>query len=209
MVVGNWSNIKNYLHDTLNKIFKNYDIILLSNYEKRKIVFEYLCNNLSYDYDLLDKIRDFNINKTPICRELYLELESVIYYQKGICNAISQYYKLLLEELGIKALCVICDDNTLVNHQLNLVYDDINDSFSFDDITSVIVGRGSMEEFFDYDISFANSVNQGNKAIIDDDYWLILPNDYINFLIGRNNVVEDDLLVFPKNIISLKGVLKK
>jgi len=178
MVVGNWSNIKNYLHDTLNKIFKNYDIILLSNYEKRKIVFEYLCNNLSYDYDLLDKIRDFNINKTPICRELYLELESVIYYQKGICNAISQYYKLLLEELGIKAICVI-------------------------------VGRGSMEEFFDYDISFANSVNQGNKAIIDDDYWLILPNDYINFLIGRNNVVEDDLLVFPKNIISLKGVLKK
>lgn len=209
MVTGNWNNIKHSLHDVLNKIFKDYDIDLLNSYEKRKIVFEYLCNNLSYDYDLLERIRNFNLNKTPVVRELYLELESVIYNQKGICNAISQYYKLLLEEIGIKAICVVCDDGTLVNHQLNLVLDEESGNYSFDDITSVIVGRGTITDYFDYDLDFANSINQGNKAVFENDYWFIISEEYIDFLVGREITNKKELTSLPQNIISLKRVSKK
>lgn len=208
MKIGNWDCIKNVLHKNLNIIFQDCDINLLNNYEKRKIIFEYLCNNVSYDYDLLDNIRNFVLYKTPVVRELYLELENVIYNHKGICNSISQYYKLLLEEVGIKASCVICDDGTPVKHQLNLVYDDINDSYSFDDVTSVIVNRGTIEDFFDYNLEFANSVDQGNEIVLDDKYWVILPNDYINYLVGKNSDSAEELSFLPDNIISVKGNLK-
>ena len=52
-----------------------------------------------------------------------MELYDVIYTKVGICNSISQYYKLLLEKVGIKSHCVICDDGTEVKHQMTLIYD--------------------------------------------------------------------------------------
>lgn len=139
MEIGNWIEINFKLQKKLEEIFNNYNIESLSDYEKRKIIFEYLCNDLTYDYDLLNDIKLFNERKKRIYRNPYLELSNVIDNKKGICNAISQYYKLLLEELGIISYCVICDDGTQINHQLNLVYDNIEETYSFDDITSVIV----------------------------------------------------------------------
>lgn len=208
MKAGNWNNIKNCLHTTLIQIFSDCDITLLSSYQKRKMIFEYLCNNLSYDYDLLERIRDFNLNKTPIVRELYLELENAMFNKKGICNAISQYYKLLLEEIGIKAFCVVCDDGTSVNHQLNLVFNEESGNYSFDDVTSVIVGRGSITDYFDYDLEFANSINQGNKPVFENDYWVIIPEDYIDFLVGRQTVNKEELTCLPQNIFSSKSSIK-
>ena len=41
------------------------------------------------------------------------------------------------------------DDGTDVKHQLNLVYDNDNEVYSFDDVTSVVVKRGTNEEFFE------------------------------------------------------------
>ena len=110
-----------------------------------------------------------------------------MYDKNGICNSISQYYKLLLEEVGIYSLCVICDDTTDVNHQLNLVYDEDNDTYSFDDITSVIVKKGDANQYFDYNLENANSYGQGKKPNQADELWTVWPTSIINFVVGKND----------------------
>lgn len=204
----NWKDVQDNLAKTINIIFNGYDISNLSYYEKRKMIFEYLTNTLNYDYDLLNQIKNFEINKSKIIRDPIKELNSVINNNVGICNAISQYYKLLLEVVGIKSYCVICDDGTEVNHQLNLVYDSDNDSYSFDDITSVIVGRGTTEDYYDYDLQFAHSVNQGNKNIMNDQSFVVLPEDYINYLVNREISLSETLKRLPENILSVKNKSK-
>lgn len=207
-LMEDWNSIKDNLIKTINTIFANYDINQLSCYEKRRIIYEYLANTLSYDYDTLDKINDFKKTGNPVARNNIQELYNVMYNKKGLCNAISQYYKLLLEQVGIKAYCVICDDGTLVKHQLNLVYDDDNDSYSFDDVTSVIVQRGDISDFFDYDIAFANSVNQGKKIIMNSHYFFVLPEDLINYLVKRKESLCEKLVYLPDNIVSKKNIKK-
>ena len=208
LLMENWEILKNNLENTKNIIFKDYNINNLSSYEKRKIIFEYLANTLNYDYSLLQQIKNNKINKDKIVRNPIKELYSIINNKIGICNAISQYYKLLLEIEGIKSYCVICDDGTEVNHQLNLVYDSDNDSYRFDDITSVIVGRGTKEDFFDYDLQFANLVNQGNKYIMNDQSFVVLPEDYINYLVNRKISLTETLERLPENILSVKNKSK-
>ena len=203
-----WEDIERNLVNVINNIFSNYEIDELSTYEKRKIIFDFLCNVIKYDYKMLEGIKNFKINGVRINRNPIQELYSVIYNKKGICNAISQYYKLLLEKVGVKSYCVICDDGTEINHQLNLVYNCDNDSYSFDDVTSVIVGRGTNMEYFDYDLEFANSVNQGNKYIMNNQSFVVLPEDYINFLVNRDDSMSENLEILPYNIISSKSKLR-
>jgi len=204
METGIWEEIKLKLQYKIQEIFCNYKTGDLSEKEKRKIVFEYLCKNISYDYELLDDIKSFHENQKVISRNPYFELANVINNSVGICNAISQYYKLLLEELGIVAYCVICDDGTSVKHQLNLVFDSTKKTYSFDDITSVIVGRGTMEEFFDYGLNFANSVNQGNKVIAGKYRWVVLPEEYICYIVGKSKPGFQTLRELPHEEISRK-----
>ncbi|MBR2604040.1 MAG: hypothetical protein IKE10_03395 [Bacilli bacterium] len=199
MEFRNWIDIKEKLHRKLEEIFNNQNINELSKYEKRKIVFDFLVNTLKYDFDLLEDIKKGNTK-----RDLVSELNSVIDNNIGICNAISQYYKLLLEELDIRAHAIICDDGTDVNHQLNIVYDEDNDIYSFDDITSVIVGRGSSNTFFDYDLEIANKQGQGNKEVLNDDKWVVLPEEYTDFLVNRSKSKYEDLNGLPSNISSVK-----
>ena len=205
METGNWTEIQTKIKEKIKQIFFGYDMDKLSLYEKRKIVFEYLCSTLSYDFKLLEKIK-YNVSNFPkIPRNPYTELKSVFDNNIGVCNAISQYYKLLLEEIDIISYCVVCDDGTNVNHQLVVVENIDDSSFSFDDITSVIVGRGTKEEFFDYDLEFANSHNQGNKCISDEEKWVILPEEYIDFLVGRDQSTVRKLDYLPTNIKSHKN----
>lgn len=205
METGNWTEIQTKIKEKIKQILFGYDMDKLSLYEKRKIVFEYLCSTLSYDFKLLEKIK-YNVSNFPkIPRNPYTELKSVFDNNIGVCNAISQYYKLLLEELDIISYCVVCDDGTNVNHQLVVVENIDDSSFSFDDITSVIVGRGTKDEFFDYDLEFANSHNQGNKCISDEEKWVILPEEYIDFLVGREKSKAISLDYLPTNIKSQKN----
>lgn len=187
-------------------IFMDYDMDSLTDHQKREIIFEYLTEQLRYDFEFLDKIREREINKSNVTlsRNPKQELLDVIYTKCGICNGISQYYKLLLEQVGIKSYCVICDDGTEVKHQLNLVYDKDNDSYSFDDITSVIVGRGTKQDFFNYDLEKAHKLNQGNKTIFEDRAFFILPETYVDYLIGRDNTISPMIDKLPKNISSTK-----
>lgn len=207
MEFGNWDEISIKIKNKIKEIFIGIDMDKLSLYEKRKIVFEYLCNTLSYDFKLLEKIK-YNVSNFPkIPRNPYTELKSVFDNNIGVCNAISQYYKLLLEEIDIISYCVVCDDGTNVNHQLVVVENIETNTYSFDDITSVIVGRGTKDEFFDYDLEFANSHNQGNKEISDDQKWVILPEDYLSFFVGRDKSPLETLDILPSNIKSQKNKL--
>ena len=212
MINGNWNEIHIKIQKEIKNIFINYNFDELSKYEIRKVIFYYLCNNLKYDYSLYKKIRKFNIsikkgliNKDNVLvRNPYLELKNVIDNNIGICNSISQYYKLLLEEVGIKSYCVICDDGTLVNHQLNMVYDEEKDTYSFDDITNVIVGSKDLSTFFDYDLETANSLNQGNEEILDDNKWVILEEEYISYLVGKESPKYKTIDKLPSNISMVK-----
>lgn len=197
--------IESRIKDLTSQIFNGINEKKLSDYEKRQIIFSYLCDNVKYDYDLLDKIYQNQVYKTKIRRDLIGELKSAIFDNLGICNSISQMYKLILDNVGIKAYCVICDDGTPVNHQMSMVYDKNKDVYSFDDVTSVIVGRGSKEEFFDYDIDFAKLKGQGNKKVLNDDEFVILPYDYVDFLIGRTSKILKNIENFPSNFASVKN----
>ena len=186
MELGNWQELENKLQSKIKEIFKDYELDELSNYQKREIIFDYLYNTLSYNYELLEKIKTSKKREgTRLVREPFLELKDVIDTNIGICNSISQYYKLLLEQLDIKAYCVICDDGTSVKHEIVLVYDEDSDIYSFDDITSVIVKRGNKDTFFDYDVEVANRENQGTKEILEDNKFVVLDEDYIDMIVGR------------------------
>ena len=201
-------NLKSKINETIKDIFKDVDLSLLSAYQKRQTIFSYLCGYLKYDFVLLEKIHNNAVNKTIIVRNPREELKDVVFNNKGICSSISQYYKLLLEEVGIKSYCVICDDGTPVNHQLTLVYDIENDSYSFDDVTSVIVGRGEKKDSFDYDIVQAKSKGQGNKEIMESEEFYILPEDYINYLLSREKSPIQTIEKLPLNISSVKDILE-
>lgn len=205
IIMESWEEINQQLDITIDKIFENYAIHELSEYEKRKIIFDYLCSTLTYDYELLEKIKNAKKYKTPVSRNSKKELTSVVTNSHGICNGISQYYKLLLEKVGIKAHCVICDDGTDVNHQLTLVYSDEKDAYSFDDITGVIVGRGTKEEYFDYNLEQANALGQGNRLLITKQYFAMLPDDYIDYVVGRTSHFSGTLKTLPDNIRSIKN----
>ena len=206
-----WDEIKKILHQDLMKIFKNEDINILTDYEKRKMIFEYLTENISYDYEKLENIRNIKLgNIKRINRDLKNELINIILSKKGICNSISQYYKLLLEQVGIDSYCVVCDDGTEVNHQLNIIKDNITGNYSFDDVTSVVVKRGTKEDFFDYDIEEANNHQQGlRNTEVYETPWVVIPNELIYFYVNRNEEAKE-LNEFPidKIVKSNKSKIK-
>lgn len=203
------------LNEITDLIFYGYNMDDLTVMKKRKMIFDYLIFNIKYDYNLLNTIVNNENNKdTIVPRNLSSEIMSVVIDKKGVCNAISQVYKLLLEKVGIYSMCVICDNLQEVSHQLNLVYNKDENSYSFDDITSVIVGMGSSEDFFNYDLDEANRLGQGTKSLIGDDNWFAFDTSVLYFLINRTDeryknlgVIEisnHGLLNIPTNIRSSK-----
>lgn len=202
--MGDWSYIEECIEDTIQEIFKFHPIHTLTDYERRKIIFEHLTKTIEYNHSQLEKLMDAEINKTPVRRNPTEELLSVVDFNYGICNGISQYYKLLLERIGIKSHCVIVDDTTPVNHQILLVHNQETDTYSFDDVTSVVVGRGTQEDFFDYDVEKAKNLGQGTKTIYEDRCFVILPEEYINFVAKRSFSLTKTLETLPENIKSVK-----
>ena len=172
--------------------------------QKRQEIFSYLCNNVKYDFDLLEKINNNQVSGARVRRDPVEELNDAVFNNRGICSSISQYYKLLLEQVGIKSYCVICDNCMKVPHQLSLVYDDKSKTYSFDDATSVIVKLGTNQEFFGYDIEGANLKKQGTKPVDDEENYVVLPEDYINYLVGRDKSPYETITSMPTNIQSVQ-----
>ena len=179
--MNDWEYISECIDDEIEKIFEFHPIHTLSDYERRKIIFEHLTSKLTYDFGLLNQLIDAKITGVPIRRNPTEELLTVVNASIGICNGISQYNKLLLERIGIKSHCVIWDDGT-----------------------AVIVGRGTNEEYFDYDVDGARRHNQGNKKVYEDRHFFILTEEYINYVVKRPQGPTPTLEYLPENIKSIK-----
>lgn len=204
-----WEEIDKKLNLKIKQIFKHKPIHTMSSYERRKTIFEYLCNNVTYDHELLQDIELAKYFNEKLSRNPTTELMSVVDKQHGICNAISQYYKLLLEKVGVKSYCVICDDQTEINHQLSLVYNDETNTYSFDDVTSVIVERGTQDEFFDYDVEQARKLGQGTRILLTHQYFTFLTEEYIDYVVKRKQHPYETINGLPTNIEKVKPSGKK
>lgn len=206
MEFGNYKEIDKKITNKINEIFIN-NIHELTQFEKRKIIFNYLINNIKYDNELLDKIK-FNkmkLSKTYE-RNPYYEFETVMNNQIGVCNGIAKYYKLLLEKIGIYSYCINCTilyNGEPLGHQLNLVYDEEKNTFSFDDITMAIlnINKDKKQTYLDFDLQEANTKIEkyGTIPQYNGTLWYILLEDNINMLFGReknelnknNKFIED------------------
>ena len=51
-----WEEIDKKITLKIEQIFKHKPIHTMSSYERRKTIFEYLCNNVTYDHELLQDI---------------------------------------------------------------------------------------------------------------------------------------------------------
>jgi len=219
MKLGNYEEIKLKIRKKISEIEEFYNINMneLSIYEKRKYIYEYLCMTLSYDFDLLEKIK-FNNMRTGVIkhpRNPYFEFKSVMDNNIGVCNAIAQFYKLLLEEVGIFSFCINCMifyNGERMAHQLNLVYDSFDQTFSFDDVTyEILKNKDSLSfSYFNFDLDIANNKKEryGMDFIGGVSIWQFLPEDYINAVIGRDknklktlylNGLNEEKIVISKN----------
>ena len=199
----------------MNLNYIDYDILINNMYneinitstdsfiQKRKKIFDYFINNISYDYKKLYELRFENKRSNR-----RLEIQDVLIRKKGICNSLSVIYKLLLEKANIYSMCVC-----VKGHMINLVQND-NGTFSFDDVTKAIMKRdftnnnikiknqyflnmikpiGNIYDCFNYSYSKALKLRQGlesfndrykNKMI----YWLPISTiDYAYKLIKKRN----------------------
>ena len=80
----------------------------------------------------------------------------------------------------------------------------LSDCYSFDDVTSVIVGRGTEQEYFDYDLEFAHSLNQGNKSFRNNQNYIFLEEPYVNGVVSREHSPYKTIRKLPENIYSIK-----
>ena len=79
------------LSQMIKIIFADCNIENLSSYEKRERIFSYLTDIVTYNFELLEKIREKELDKrnVTLIRNPKQELLDVIYDKKGICNGIS------------------------------------------------------------------------------------------------------------------------
>lgn len=181
------------LNEKINKkiieIFKDKDIKNMTTIEKRKTIYDYMVENKKYDEELFKKIMQNYHTKNPKKankRNLYQEFLQPLISDMGVCNGFSQIYKLLLEKIGVFSFCVNClvlFHDEPIGHQLNLVYDEETDTYSFDDITFGILKK-TKTEYFGYDCEEANKKEERQGCLNISKYikkkWIILDEDIIN-----------------------------
>ena len=202
-----WFYMDQKIEQDINLIFNNYDINKLSNMEKRKMVFDYLVDHLKYNDSLFKRIAASKLGLIErTSRNTPQELYDAVFTNVGICNSISQYYKLILEKLGIPSYYVVCtcvedlakhqdelkefsytiSGDVSVGHALTVNYDDDTKSYGIDDLTLAVINKDK-DNYFNYDISKAHFLKQGLTDILPNIKWHIIDEAYIDMISGRRN----------------------
>ena len=208
MAVSLWERLHEKIQNYINNIFSKHDINKLSDMEKRRIIYNYLFDNLEYDKDLFFKIAASRLGLTERCRRnVPQELYDTAFKRKGVCNGIAGYYKLILDELKIPSYYVVCNcvedmkkheqemvehgfklsdlnEYENIGHALNLVYDKELDTYSIDDISLGIINHDNTN-YFAYDIKKAHLFKQGISDVLRSMKWLIIDEAYIDMISGR------------------------
>lgn len=212
-------DINKMVDKMFNDIFSGIDINKLSSYEKRKIIFEYLENNVAYDFEQFEVILESQMGIARVSRDLTKEFLDPLVNRKGICNGISQVYKLLLEKVGIYSMCIVCNivfENEIVPHQLNLVYNKDTNTFGFDDVTLAIIEQ-DLNNYFDFDDP-ENMQERYGVYPIDKFRWMVFDDDLVNYYAKRSkalvkrptsvneyNIYFNSMDEFSKNGIDIKS----
>lgn len=183
----------------------------MSQYEKRKNIYNYLVHNKKYDYEYFEGIINNHEKKwKKYPRNPEKEFLSPILTNKGVCNGFSQMYKLLLEKIGIYSICINCMikyEDEFIGHQLNLVYNEESNTFSFDDVTFGIIKQTN--EYFDYDSPEELEELQGLKPIYKNIKWLILDEELINYYAKRDkSIIDSPIKIKNPNITNEKDFIE-
>lgn len=119
-------------------------------------------------------------------------------------------YKLLLEKIGIYSICINCMikyEDEFIGHQLNLVYNEESNTFSFDDVTFGIIKQTN--EYFDYDSPEELEELQGLKPIYKNIKWLILDEELINYYAKRDkSIIDSPIKIKNPNITNEKDFIE-
>lgn len=180
-----WSEFEIVINNKLNEIFENTDYHNLSLYERRKKVYDYLYNSLSFDFDELE----------DNSKDVDKQLRDVLFNNKGICNSISYVYKIMLEKAGVYSMVLFCKDED-DDHTIVLV-DNGDGTLSFDDVSIAVYSKtktGIMtdkESRFDYDFEDAKAMQQGINDINEKEKYLIFQSKVVNYLFGKD---DDDFM---------------
>ena len=219
------------LNKKILEIFKDIDYNKLSNFRKRKMIYDYLVNNLEYDYVLLSEIYDYKPRnyKAEIMSGLNEGKKNKDNKGLAVCNGISYAYKLLLERVGIESILIasnieVDDVNSLKNIDINHVKKGENGkfklghmfilvknedgTFSFDDPTCDIMHKDEKMNWFNYELEQC-----AEKSQVDIQGF---GSDLLYYFVGREKPktdillekefqgIEEGFLGLPKNIKSYK-----
>lgn len=216
MVATVWERIHEKIKNDIKVIFKDYDMNELTDMQKRRIIYDYLYSNITYDSELFVKIAASRLNMIErFKRSIPQELYDVVFKKKGVCNSIGQYYKLLLDELDIPSYYVVCNMNKtfeefgfdqndkIIPHALNVVYDIDSDKYSFDDISWAIIKK-DLNSYFDFDLNTAYQNNLGQTEVLKGIKFKIIDELYIDMISGR----RDKTHIRDKNLQDIYKVKK-
>lgn len=203
---------------------KNLESFYLSDCIRfREMLIDFLNKYDCYSDELVDcLIERVKCGEFSIKLDLFNETINLVTKQL-ISNEEANYlYKALLEKNGIYSICVVCDNNLPLEHEICLVYDSNTDKFSFDDISSFLCNRGTIDECFDYDIEGAKRLKQGFRALemfkdngFENDFGVALSSYHSGLIINDSSKnewyksfgIEDDNSIYyhlPENIKSIK-----
>ena len=210
MAVTLWECIHEKLQNDIKIIFKNYNINELNDMQRRKLIFDYIYNNVSYNKELFKRITAYKLgfSEKPK-RNTPQELYDVVFKHIGVCSSISQYYKFLLDEVNVQSYYTVCsldinladygfeDTYQSVNHALNVIYDVDTDTYSFDDLTLAIINK-DVNNYFAFDMNQAHLYNIGHNNVLKGIKFKIVDEAYIDMVSGRrekthlrNQIIHD------------------
>lgn len=103
----------NKINEKINEIYSNIVKDNMTDYEKIKVVHDYIINNTSYDDERAEQIKNNNIDVTSDSSTAY----GVLFNKKAICSGYTDTMALFLDKMGIKNLKIVGS-----NHIWNAVY---------------------------------------------------------------------------------------
>ncbi len=188
-----WNEFEPRIIEMLSEVFKDVDYHNLSLFERRKKIYDYLYDSLSFD------LIELNNNSKNHDKQI----RDVLFNKKGICNPIIYIYKIMLEKVGIYGIVTFCKD--VQDKHTILLVDNGNGTLSFDDVSVAIYFKTKnemepdenkldlfvleqiKEKRFDYDLKDAKEMKQGINELFPDIYYLLFPSKMVNSFFGKSD----------------------
>lgn len=172
--------LQKLIDDKIKVIFKDDELLTLSDVDKAFKIYQYLFSNVTYNFPLLER----KIKRTGRI-DLVQEVFNIFEKGTGIGSSLSQAYRLLLEKVNVESRAVICDGGYPVLHQLLIIKNKEDDTWLFSDATRGILCKEEGFDNFLYDSDRAESINQKMLGI--------LPEEVYDAFLGRERIRKMNL----------------